>query len=134
MSRCARPYESICDLWSKASLPIDLSTLWIGNFTSRVHQAFTPSHSSVKAARCEAARLLRRLADPCRHSRTGPTACPDDHQCAPVSWLDHQLREVRPNSKSGLPVHRDAVQHSTVHSGGPYRRCVSKSSLFTNIG
>ena len=32
----------------------------------------------------------------------GQTACPDDHQCAPVSRLDHQLREVRPRSKSGL--------------------------------
>ena len=91
----------------------------IGNFTSGVHQGFTPGRSSVKTARCEAARLLRRLADPCRYSRTGPTACPDDYKCAPVSRLDHQLREVRPNAKSGLPVHWDAVQHSTVHSGAP---------------
>ena len=73
----------------------------------------------VKAARCEATSLLRRLADPCKFSRTGATACPDDHQCAPVSRLDHQLREVRPHSKSGLPVHWDAVQHSTIHSGTP---------------
>ena len=57
------------------------------------------------------------LADPCRYSRIGPTACPDDHQFAPVSRLDHQLREVRANTQSGLPVHRDAVQHSTIHSG-----------------
>ena len=42
-----------------------------------------------------------------------------DHQCAPVTRLDHQLREIRPHSKSGLPVHRDAVQHSTIHSGAP---------------
>ena len=33
------------------------------------------------------------------------------------SWLNHKLREVRPHSKSGLPVHRDAVQHSRGHSG-----------------
>ena len=33
------------------------------------------------------------------------------------SRLDHKLREVRSHSKSGLPVHRDAVQHSTGHSG-----------------
>ena len=38
---------------------------------------------------------------------------------APVSRLDHQLREVRPHSKSRLPVHRDAVQHSIIHSGAP---------------
>ena len=100
-------------------LPIHLSTLRIGNFTSGVHQAFTPGRSSVKAARCEAARLHRRLADPCRYSWTGRTACPDDHQCAPVSRLDHQLREVGPNAKSWLPVHREAVQHSTVRSGAP---------------
>ena len=109
--------SAICG--QQASLPIHLSTLRIGNFTLGVHQAFTPSHSSVKTARREAAHLLRQLADPCRYSRTGPIACPDDHQCVPVSRLDHQLQEVRPNSKSGLPVHRDAVQHSTVHSGTP---------------
>ena len=103
----------------QACLPIHLSNLWIGNFTSGVHQAFTPSCSSVKTARCEAAHLLRRLADLCRYSRTGPTACPDDHQCAPVSRLDHQLREFRSNAKSRLPVHKDAVQHLTVHSGAP---------------
>ena len=33
------------------------------------------------------------------------------------SWLDHQLREVRSHTKSRLPVHWDAVQHSTFHSG-----------------
>ena len=54
-----------------------------------------------------------------RYSGTGQTACPDNHQGAPVSRLDHQLREVRPHSKSRLPVHRDAVQHSTIHSGAP---------------
>ena len=100
------------------SLPIHLSTLRIGNVTSRVHQALATSRSAVKAARCEAARLLKCLADPCRYSRTGATAFPDNHQCAPVSRLDHQLREVR-NSKSGIPVHRDAVQHSTIHIGAP---------------
>ena len=103
----------------QASLPFHLSTLRIGNFTSGVHPAFTPDRSSVKTTRCEAAHLLRHLVDPCRYSRTGPTACPDYHQCAPVSQLDHQLREVRLHSKSGLPVHRDAVQHSIVHSGAP---------------
>ena len=30
------------------------------------------------------------------------------------SWLDHQLREVRSHTKSRLPVHWDAVQHSDV--------------------
>ena len=33
--------------------------------------------------------------------------------------LDHKLREVRPHSKSGFPVHWDAVQHLTIHSGAP---------------
>ena len=93
----------------QASLPFHLSTLRIGNITSLVHQAVTTRRSAVKAARCEAAHLLRRLADPCRYSLTGSTAGPDDHQCAPVSGLDHKLREVRPQSKSGLPVLRDAV-------------------------
>ena len=103
----------------QANLPVHLSPLWIGNFTWGVHKATAPSRSSVKTARCQAARLLGRLADPCRYSRTGPTACPDDHHCAPVSRLDHQLWEDRSNTQSGLPVRRDAVQHSTVHSGVP---------------
>ena len=35
------------------------------------------------------------------------------------SWLDQQLREVRSHSKSRLPVHWDAVQHSTFHKWRP---------------
>ena len=116
MSRCTRPSRSICALWSTRK---STNSLQIGNVTSRVHQALTPSHSAVKAARCEATRLLRPLANPCRYSQTGSTACPDNHQGAPVSRLDHQLREVIPHSKSRLPVHRDAVQHSTIHSSAP---------------
>ena len=33
-----------------------------------------------------------------------------------------------------FPVHRDAVQHSTIHSGSPYRRCVARSSPFICTG
>ena len=118
MSRCTKPSGSICDLWSTSKstnslvYPLDWQH-------SRVHQALTTSRNAIKEARCEATRLLRWLADSCSFSRTGATACPDDHQCAPVSRLDHKLREVRPHSKSGLPVHWDAVQHSTIHSGAP---------------
>ena len=100
-------------------LPVHLYSIRIGHFTSEVHKATETRCSAVKKARCQATRLLRRLVDPCRYSRTGPAACPDDHQFAPVFRLDHQLREVRPNTQRGLPVHRDAVQHSTVHSGTP---------------
>ena len=64
--------------------------------------------------------------------KTG-TARPDNHQGHPVSRMDHQLREVRPHTKSRLPVHRDAVQHSTFHSGAPAENAskgpVSSSTL-----
>ena len=86
----------------QASVPVHWSPLWVSDFSTRVHQAAAACRSAVKAARCEATRLLRRLADQSRYSGTGQTARPDDHQCAPVSRLDHQLREVRPRSKSGL--------------------------------
>ena len=99
------------------SVPVHLSSIWAGDFSTRVHQAAAARRRAVKAARCEATRLLGRLADQSRYSGTGQTARPDNHQGAPVSRLDHQLREVRPHSKSRLPVHRDAVQHSTIHSG-----------------
>ena len=108
MSWCVRLYGSICDLWSTSKTTNSLvsSSDWrIGNFTSRVNEAVTTRCGAVQAARCEATRLLRRLADPCRYSSTGSTACPDDHQCAPVSRMDHKLREVRSHSKSGLPVY-----------------------------
>ena len=85
----------------------------------RVHQAAATRRLAVKAARCEATRLLRQLVDQGRYSGTGSTARPDNHQGPPVSWLDHQLREVRSHTKSRLPVHRDAVHHSTFHSGAP---------------
>ena len=100
-------------------VPVHLSSVWTGDFSTGVHQAAETRRVAVKAARCEATRLLRRLADQSRYSRTSSTARPDNHQSAPVSWLDHQLREVRPHSKSRRPVHRDAVQHSTFHSGAP---------------
>ena len=103
----------------QVSVPVHLSPLWVSDFSTRVHQAAAACYRAVKAARCEATRLLRQLADQSRYSGTGQTARPDDHQCAPVSRLDHQLREVRPRAKSGLPVRRDAVQRSTIHSGAP---------------
>ena len=96
-----------------------MSSIWAGDFSTRVHQAAATRRHAVKAARCEATRLLGRLADQSRYSGTGQTARPDNHQGAPVSRLDHQLREVRPHTKSRLPVHWDAVQHSTIHSGAP---------------
>ena len=96
--------------------PHHSSTLQDGDARVRL---ISHQKSGVKAARCEATRLLRQLADQGRYSGTGSTACPDNHQGAPVSWLDHQLREVRSHTKSRLPVHRDAVQHSTFHSGAP---------------
>ena len=100
-------------------VPVHLSSVWTGDFSTGVHQAAETRRVAVKAARCEATRLLRRLADQSRYSGTSSTARPDNNQSAPVSWLDHQLREVRPHSKSRLPVHRDSVQHSTFHSGAP---------------
>ena len=86
----------------QAGVPVHWSPLWVSDFSTRVHQAAAAHRSAVKAARCEATHLLRRLADQSRYSGTGQTARPDDHQCAPVSRLDHQQREVRPCSKSGL--------------------------------
>ena len=114
-------------------VPVHLSSIWTGDFSLGVHQAAATCRLAVKAARCEATRLLRRLADQGRYSGTGSTAGPDNHQGAPVSWLDHQLREVRSHTKSRLPVHRDAVQHSTFHSGAPaenaFKGPVSSSAL-----
>ena len=96
-------------------------------------QAAATRRVAVKAARCEATRLLRLLADQSRYTGTSSTARPDNHQSAPVSWLDHQLREVRPHTKSRLPVHREAGQHSTFHSGAPaenaFKGPVSSSAL-----
>ena len=100
-------------------VPVHLSSVWTGDFATRVHQAAETRRLSVKAARCEATRLLRRLDDQGRYSGTGSTARPDNHQGAPISWLDHQLREVRSHTKSRLQVHWDAAQHSTFHSGAP---------------
>ena len=99
-------------IYQFTGLPFGLATS-TREFTKLLHPVI------IETVRCQAARLLGRLADPCRYSRTGPTACPDDHQCTPVSHLDHQLWEVRSNTLSGLPVHRDAVQHSTIHIGAP---------------
>ena len=73
----------------------------------------------VEAARRQAARLLGQLADLCRVSRTGPDAFRDDHRATPEARMGYQLREVRPNTKSGVPVSGNAFQHWTVYSGAP---------------
>ena len=52
------------------SVPVHLSPLRIGDFSTRVHQA-AARRSADKAARCEATCLLRRLADQSRYSGTG---------------------------------------------------------------
>ena len=114
-------------------VPVHLSSVWTGNFSTGVHQAAETRRLSVEAARCEATCLLRRLADQSRYTGGSSTAFPDNHQGPPVSRMDHQLREVRPHTKSRLPVHWDAVQHSTLHSGAPAENAkigpVSSSTL-----
>ena len=114
-------------------VPVHLSSVWTGDFSTGVHQAAETRCLAVEAARCEATRLLRRLADKGRYTGRSSTARPDNHQGPPVSRLDHQLREVQPHTKSRLPVHWDAVQHSTFHSGAPAENAckgpVSSSTL-----
>ena len=114
-------------------VPVHLSSVWTGNFSTGVHQAAETRRLAVEAARCEATRLLRRLADQGRYTGRSSTARPDNHQGPPVSRMDHLLREVRSHTKSRLPVHWDAVQHSTFHSGTPAENAskgpVSSSTL-----
>ena len=114
-------------------VPVHLSSVWTGDFSTGVHRAAETRRLAVEAARCEATRLLRRLADQGRYTWRSSTARPDNHQGPPVSRLHDQLREVRPHTKSRLPVHRDAVQHSTFHSGAPAENAckgpVSSSTL-----
>ena len=114
MSRCTgtskvqvnkKTYQNTC-------LPFGLAP-------SRVHQATKTRSSMVEAARCQAARLLGQLADLRRFSRTDPDAFRDYHCATPDARMGYQLREVRPNTKSGVPVSGNAFQHSTVYSGAP---------------
>ena len=115
--------SAICG--QQASLPIHLSTLRIGGLATSPRELTKLLRPVVALFRQRGVKLLRRLTDSCRYSSTGSTACPDDHQCASVSRMDHKLREVRSHSKSGLPVHRcsSTLDNSQWH---PYRRCVSK--------
>ena len=133
MCRCIRLSASICVSWSTRRCTSSLVFRLDWRLSTGVHQAAKTHRLAVEAARCEATRQLRRLADQGRYSGISSTARPDNHQGPPVSWLDHQLREVRPHSKSRLPVHWDAVQHSTFHRGAPAENAckgpVSSSTL-----
>ena len=60
-------------------VPVHLSSVWTGNFSTGVHQAAETRRLSVEAARCEATRLLRRLADQGRYTGGSSTAFPDNH-------------------------------------------------------
>ena len=75
-------------------VPVHLSSVWTGDFSTGVHQAAETRRLAVEAARCEATHLLRRLADQGRYTGRSSTARPDNHQGPPVSRMDHQLREV----------------------------------------
>ena len=99
-----KTYQNTC-------LPFGLAT------SPRVHPATKTRSSMVEPARCQAARLLGQLADLRRVSRTGPDAFRDDHRATPEARMGYQLREVRPNTKWGVPVSGNAFQHSTVYSG-----------------
>ena len=87
----------------------------------------------VSLLRQQGVKLLRRLADQSRYTGGSSTGFSDNHQGPPVSRMVHQLREVRPHTKSRLPVHWDAVQHSALHSGAPAENAnkgpVSSSTL-----
>ena len=63
MSRCTGPSKVPAIQGQQEDVPIHLSTFRIGNFTLRIYQASNASHCLVKAARCQATRLLGRLAD-----------------------------------------------------------------------
>ena len=134
MFRCTRPSAGIYASWSTNKCTSSLVSLWVSDFSTRVHQAAAARRSAVKAARCEATRLLRRLADQSRYSETGQTARPDDHQCAPVSRLDHQIREVRLRSKSGLFQFIGRQFNTRRFTVAPYRRCVARTSPFITTG
>ena len=85
---------------------VHLSSIWAGDFCTRVHKAATACRSAVKAARYEATCLLRRLADQSRYSGTGQTARPD------------ASLQVKTSSSSGCSSTLDNSQWR------PYRRCV----------
>ena len=118
--------------WSQVSafrgqqegVPVHLSSIWTGDFSTGVHQAAATRRLAVKSARCEATRLLRRLADQGRYSGIGSTARPDNHQGAPVSWLDHQLREVRSHTKSKTSSSSGCSSTLDVSQWRPCRKCV----------
>ena len=113
------------------SVPVHLSSVWTGEFTKLLRPVVSLLRQLGVKLHVYLDDWLIRADTP--ESGTSSTACPDNHQSAPVSWLDHQLREVRPHSKSRLPIHRDAVQHSTFHSGAPtenaFKGPVSSSAL-----
>ena len=115
-----RVYQFTCLLFGLATSPREFTKL-LRPVVSLLRQQGVKLH------------LLRRLADQGRYTGRSSTARPDNHQGPPVSRLHHQLREVRPYTKSRLPVYWDAVQHSTFHSGAPAENAckgpVSSSTL-----
>ena len=118
----------------QASVPVHLSPLWVSDFSTRVHQAAAARHSAVKAARCEATRLLRQLADQSRYSGNRPNCTPRQPTvCSSCSAGSSTTRsqtsfQVRTSSSSGCSSTLDNSQWR------PYWRCVSKSSPFISTG
>ena len=86
----------------QASVPVHWSPLWVSDFSTRVHQAAAARRQQ------QVVKLHVYL---------------DDHQTT-ISVLQFSAGSSTTRSQTlfqvgTFPVHRDAVQHSTIHSGAP---------------
>ena len=68
-------------------VPVHLSSVWTGDFSTGVHQAAETRRLAVEAARCEATRLLRRLTDQGRYTGRSSTARPDNLMIKVLQFL-----------------------------------------------
>ena len=109
-TRCGQP----------ASVPVHWSPLWVSEFSTRVHQAAAACRSAVKAARCEATRLLKTAGWSEQIHQNRPNCTPRQPSvCSSFSAGSSTTRNQTSFQVRTFPVHRDAVQHSTIHSGVP---------------
>ena len=129
-SRTGWALHSSNDLRSQG-VPVHLSSVWTGNFSTGVHQAAETRRLAVEAARCEATRLLRLIrADTLKEAQL--------HSQTTIKVLQF-LGWIINFEKSDLTPSQDfqfiGMQFNTrISQWHPCRKCELRSSQFINTG
>ena len=81
------------------------SPVWAGYISKRIYQAPATGSAAIENARGPSTCLSGRLVDPGGLARDGQFPCAASHESAASSGMDHQVRDIKTNLKTGIRFH-----------------------------